>query len=713
MAARRHRWMRVGIVAAVIVGGVPLAALSTAPAAQAADQATTTDVAMPVPVPGTTMPPDTPLLSGPGGQPWWVDGSALKTVVHGALVTHALPAGIEWRRVATATGVDHSLWLESSVPAVVARVTPDGSFATFPIQGGADSGIVAADDGAAWVIQFHPVGWAAVRIAPDGTQTRFEHTGDAPMIDQYTPSAAGPAGSAWAMFLYHGMIGMFPDGHTVTVDTPENAHAFQADGVEYFNFTTASGDTIERVNADGSATTIATNAAHLAQTGGQGFYATPVDARHTMLHRLGMPSWHPIFAEPVDSVYPSLWLPGTHTILVAQPDSSPAQLGVYAVSEDGHITRFADGDGIDLEQDGTLWGKGGGRQYRMDGSIASERAIVTDPRGYVGGWGVSADGPWEQITARPSGVTTIDTLSPATVTRLAGDDRYETAVAVAKRAFPSHTSVVYLAAGTNFPDALAAGPAAAAEHAALLLTTPGGLPTATAAELKALAPTRVVIAGGTSSVGSAVERSVRALLPAATVQRRSGATRYETANTLVGAVFHSANTVYIASGAAFPDALGAGAAAGSGGDPLLLVDPASPGVSESTAAAITRLHPARIVVVGGRSAVPDAVLAALGKLAPATRVAGADRFSTSVALATSAFPHATSAFIASGLDFPDAMSGAVLAAANHAPVYAFTAGCVPHALARGFAAGVNSITIVGGPAVIDGRLDTLGICSDE
>jgi hypothetical protein len=95
-----------------------------------------------------------------------------------------------------------------------------------------------------------------------------------------------------------------------------------------------------------------------------------------------------------------------------------------------------------------------------------------------------------------------------------------------------------------------------------------------------------------------------------TVQRVAGANRYATAAALSKWAFGANVPVaFIATGANFPDALAAAAAAGAVGGPVLLVSGSS--IPASTAAELTRLHPARIVVAGGSNVVSDSVLAGL------------------------------------------------------------------------------------------------------
>src|SRR5882757_7579593 len=85
-------------------------------------------------------------------------------------------------------------------------------------------------------------------------------------------------------------------------------------------------------------------------------------------------------------------------------------------------------------------------------------------------------------------------ISGIDVDRLAGPDRFSTAVAVSQRYYPtSGVPVVYVADGLNFPDALSAAPAAAHQGGPLLIVQPNSLPPVMAAELDRLAPQKIVV----------------------------------------------------------------------------------------------------------------------------------------------------------------------------------------------------------------------------
>ncbi len=100
-----------------------------------------------------------------------------------------------------------------------------------------------------------------------------------------------------------------------------------------------------------------------------------------------------------------------------------------------------------------------------------------------------------------------------TATAISGSDRYETAAHVARAFFHTPTTVG-VATGTNFPDALAAGPDLASKNAPLLLVPSAGvLPPGTTAQLLGYAQTlhNALVFGGTTSVADSVAAQVGTL----------------------------------------------------------------------------------------------------------------------------------------------------------------------------------------------------------
>lgn len=307
--------------------------------------------------------------------------------------------------------------------------------------------------------------------------------------------------------------------------------------------------------------------------------------------------------------------------------------------------------------------------------------------------------------------------SPATaaptVGRLSGADRYDTAVAVSKASFPTAgVPVVYLASGTSYPDALAAGPAAAAQGGPLLLTLPTSVPKATVAELERLKPKRVVVVGGTAAISAGDAKAV-ASVTHAPVTRLAGANRFLTAEAIAKAVFPTATTAFAVSGLNYPDALSASSAAGVAKAPILLAN----GTSRTADGTLDAyLRSARTItsvrVVGGTSAITAAVAAGIqasGK--KVTRYAGADRYLTSNAVSRAFFPKATTAYLATGAGFADALAGSVAAARAKAPLVVVQPSCVPSYDGQAMVSqGVSHAVLLGGGSALSSNVGRLAVC---
>ncbi len=302
--------------------------------------------------------------------------------------------------------------------------------------------------------------------------------------------------------------------------------------------------------------------------------------------------------------------------------------------------------------------------------------------------------------------------------RIAGADRYETSVAASMVAFPDASKVdtVYLAAGVNYPDALAAGPVAVLEGAALLLTHPDWIPAAIAAELRRLAPKRIVIVGATAAVSSQVERAAKGF--AASVERVGGSDRYETARLLVQRAFGGigAPHVWIATGNNYPDALSASPAAARTRSPVLLVHGGDATLDTPTRALLKALGTTSVSIAGSAVVVSSGIESELKKLVGMKSVArfgGTDRFATAALInaATLSAAPAGDAYVATGLNFPDALSVAVLAGLRGRPLYLSDTLCAPAVLAAALGTPkVTRIRLVGGPSVLRGYVSTLKPC---
>jgi len=277
------------------------------------------------------------------------------------------------------------------------------------------------------------------------------------------------------------------------------------------------------------------------------------------------------------------------------------------------------------------------------------------------------------------------TPAQAADSRVFGADRYGTAAAVSQHFTGSAYAPVFLATGENFPDALAASAAAGGDQSRVLLTGRYALPQATIDELARLKATSVYLIGGTSSVSTAVETDLARR--GYSVLRLDGDNRYETATDVAQILFHDPDTVFLATGQNYPDALAGAAAAGSIGAPILLVGQNSvpDALKDAMTGSYATIKPSRFFILGGEGAISSGVIDQIRALgyqgATFERVGGNDRYATAVAVGQRFFPASTSVVLAVGDNFPDALAAGPFAAETAAPLLLTQVGSTPGATA--------------------------------
>ncbi|MXY02785.1 MAG: hypothetical protein F4190_04110 [Acidimicrobiales bacterium] len=249
--------------------------------------------------------------------------------------------------------------------------------------------------------------------------------------------------------------------------------------------------------------------------------------------------------------------------------------------------------------------------------VGVSKALIVGPehargrRGHGPGRGVSA--------------AVIDALEDAGIAaeRVAGSDRFATAVAAARRltpgAMPGLGRTAIVASGDVFADALVAGPFAAHGSHPVLLTAPDSLNEGVAGYLAEAGISHVVLMGGAAALASGVEASIRGL--GASVTRLAGATRYDTAvkaaelvddrySDTAGKDCFATSTIGLARARVPFDSFSAAPLLGRLCAPLVLADPAS--IPADTAAYLDRARTANgsvgLRVFGGDAAVSQAAI---------------------------------------------------------------------------------------------------------
>ena len=162
------------------------------------------------------------------------------------------------------------------------------------------------------------------------------------------------------------------------------------------------------------------------------------------------------------------------------------------------------------------------------------------------------------------------------------------------------------------------------------------------------------------------------------IQRLSGNDRYDTMGEIVEEAYpNPTDTVIVASGDNFPDALAASGLSGLAGAPVVLTN--SYRLSARADGQISRLKPGKVIVIGGKSAVSDTVVNQIEKrVAPEAkivRISGDTRRDTANEIFAQAKKQTgvnwkdDTAVIATGENFTDALSISALAYQNRYPVF--------------------------------------------
>lgn len=160
------------------------------------------------------------------------------------------------------------------------------------------------------------------------------------------------------------------------------------------------------------------------------------------------------------------------------------------------------------------------------------------------------------------------------IKRLGGYDRYETdAKIVDYLDVPERTPVV-VALGENYPDALSVSSAASINQFPILLVGKDGFNDLVKAEFAKIKPSKVYIIGGTGAISDGIKNQIADLTSLANnnIIRLGGIDRYET-SLAVGKYFNlSGQSICIATGNNFPDALAGSIYASNYNAPVILAD---------------------------------------------------------------------------------------------------------------------------------------------
>ena len=303
--------------------------------------------------------------------------------------------------------------------------------------------------------------------------------------------------------------------------------------------------------------------------------------------------------------------------------------------------------------------------------------------------------------AQDEEVKALNSAGQIVPTRIAGQNRYESAAQISREQFTNAKKVIVVNS-QKYADALSATTLSDGRYS-ILYTEKDTLPTATRNEIQRLNPIEVYLLGGKQSISDGIENILKKY--ANKVTRIAGKDRYET-SAKVAAMSNKKNIV-IASGENFSDPLYASSYAYSNNAKILLS-------SGKTLSRETRDYLLRnkskignVTVVGGGKSISSSTVRYIQSVTGKNvgRISGRNRYEGSVKVANSM--NKSKVFIASGEDFADALAISPLAQKLNAPILLSAKGKLDTsviAFLNNFKNSIKDVFIVGGYRTIDNNV---------
>lgn len=347
------------------------------------------------------------------------------------------------------------------------------------------------------------------------------------------------------------------------------------------------------------------------------------------------------------------------------------------------------------------------RAVSADGTYTNISSLTstsyTDTAASVGStyyYKVLAASDMDQNANTESKVVNITCVAPAaSIDRYSGNNRYETAFAVAD-ALKEQQGVdkfenIIVAYGDNYADALAGSYLAKVKNAPILVVN-----SRMESYVKDYIDENTSKAGTIYLLGGegVVSRNFANSLTSSgyNVKRLGGANRYETNMSILRESGVTNEDILVCSASSFADSLSASAV----GKPILLVNTS---LYDEQKDLLSTFDTDRFYLIGGTGAVTASVGTELRQYGTVERVAGDNRYATSKAIADKFFHDGSvTAVIASGDDFPDGLTGGPLAMSLSSPLLLVNERNTASAAEYVSDHALGVITIVGGTGAVSG-----------
>ena len=297
----------------------------------------------------------------------------------------------------------------------------------------------------------------------------------------------------------------------------------------------------------------------------------------------------------------------------------------------------------------------------------------------------------DQITTNEDGV-----FKNVIHQRFQGENRAKTAVNVQRHYF-ANTNKVILVNDNAYPDAISATNVSMGKYP-LLYTGKNSLSIETKSALDKMFLDEIYLMGGANTISKKVENSLKRNFPHAKITRIMGSNRYDTSAQSARTRSKTTNLIF-AAGTNYADALYATSLAAHQNAPILLVS--NDGINQSTANFIKSLgNIHNVTIVGGEISVNQSVKSQIEALTNkrVTRLAGVDRYESSVEVAKRVNANPAEVITTSGEVFADALVSSTVAQKIKAPILLVKKDVLPLSV-REYLKKTNSIyklTTIGG-----------------
>ena len=297
----------------------------------------------------------------------------------------------------------------------------------------------------------------------------------------------------------------------------------------------------------------------------------------------------------------------------------------------------------------------------------------------------------EEITTNEDGV-----FKNVIHQRFQGENRAKTAVNVQRHYF-ANTNKVILVNDNAYPDAISATNVSMGKYP-LLYTGKNSLSVETKSALDKMFLDEIYLMGGVNTISKNVENKLRKNFPHAKITRIMGNNRYDTSAESAKTRANTTNLIF-AAGTNYADALYATSLAAHQNAPILLVS--NEGLSQSTRKFIQSIgNIDSVTIVGGEISVNQSVKNQIENLTKkrVTRLAGVDRYESSVEVAKRVNANPAEVITTSGEVFADALVSSTVAQKIKAPILLVKKDVIPLKV-REYMKDTNSIyklTTIGG-----------------